>query len=127
VDNSDDVETITNKIITYETEVDNSSGFCRSLVLMGSCEVLPQVISGFMGLVADLQSSGAIFDYLDTPLELYWDPNLRPPLDTFTRENVLQAFDTGYNLSIHCDHSEIHKIGAGGDPHLTFNDLILVQ
>lgn|GEM_PF-6372189 len=122
VDNSDDVETITNKIIIYETEVDNSSGFCRSLVLMGSCEVLPEVISGFMGLVADLQSAGAIFDYLDLPLELYWDPNLRPPLDTFTRENVLQAFDTGYNLAIHCDHSEIHKIGAGGDPHLTIND-----
>lgn len=89
---------------------------------MGSENVGGFSVSCFQGLKTSLILCGAIPDYLDTPLELYWDPDTIPPLDTFTRENVLQAFDTGYNLAIHCDHSEIHCIGAGGNPHMTIND-----
>ncbi|MCK5134056.1 MAG: hypothetical protein KAR40_18140 [Candidatus Sabulitectum sp.] len=121
VDDSEDIQTIIDKIVTYETQPDNSAGFCRSFLLMASEEIAGS-FSEFQSLKTLLVQSSAVPDYLNIPLELYWNPNIRPPLESFTRSNVLQAFDTGYNVAIHCDHSEIHEIGAGGDPHLSIHD-----
>ena len=118
-DNSIDVATMTAKIVSYETEPDNSSGFCRKLTLMGSEAVSGFLVSDCQAIVTSLQLCGAIPSYLSTPLELYWSSSIH----SLTRENVLQAFDSGCNFSVHCDHSSIHQLGAGEeDPHRTIGD-----
>lgn len=111
VDDVEDVQTITEKIVCYETTVDNSTGFCRSLLLLAEDDNEP-VVAGFIELVEDLTGSGAYPDYINTPEELYWDP----PTEVFTRENTLQAFDTGYNVSLHADHSDLLDMGTGTSP-----------
>ena len=108
VDNCDDVDLMFTKLKLYEWPEDFPEDYARKLLLLGSSTVSGDV--DMIELVNQLNRSGAISEYLDSPSELYY-PHSHPQGD-LDRNNTLAEFDNGYNLIIHQDHSGVHEIGT---------------
>ncbi len=112
VDDPGDVETMFRKLLLYEQPEDFPEGYGRSLLLMGSNDVCGSAADDMMELRALLDSSSAVPTFLDEPTELYFPHSL--PAGDLCRINALLEFDRGYNLILHADHSETHKLATAG-------------
>ncbi|OPL19840.1 MAG: hypothetical protein AVO35_02380 [Candidatus Aegiribacteria sp. MLS_C] len=107
-----DVNTMLAKTLLYERPEDPPEGFGRSILMMGSNDVCGTAADDMMELRALFESSGAVPLYLDEPEELYYPHSL--PAGDLCRANALEAFDRGFNLILHADHSETHKLATAG-------------
>ncbi|MEN8207846.1 MAG: C25 family cysteine peptidase [Candidatus Fermentibacteria bacterium] len=112
VNSSDDVDLLFAKLLLYEQPEDFPEGFARKLLLMGSNDSAGAGADQMIGLSTILQESSAVPQYLDEPTELYFPHSL--PGGDLCRNTALIEFDQGYNLIIHADHSEIHKLATAG-------------
>ena len=116
VDNSYDVDLMLTKLKLYEWPENFPEDYARRLLLLGSNGGNLDGATHLSQLTEQLEISGAVTEYLDYPTELYYW--LTEPHGDLNRNNALAAFDQGYNLIIHADHSGVHEIGtaAKGTP-----------
>ena len=112
VSNGNDVDLLFAKLLLYEQPEDFPAGFARKLLLLGVNDSAGAGADHMMWLNALLNESSAIPEYLDEPTELYFPHSL--PGGDLCRSTALNEFDQGYNLIIHADHSEIHKLATAG-------------
>ncbi len=110
--NSDDVDLFFTKLKLYEQPEEFPEDFARKLLLMSSNILDGNGADDMMELMAQLHESSAIPEYMDEPTELYYPHSL--PAGDLCRSAALDEIDQGYNLIIHADHSEIHKLATAG-------------
>lgn len=112
VNSPHDVETMFQKLMLYETPVTMPENFARKILLIGSNN--PAGSGAYdMSLLAGMLTNSPASQYLDSPAELYFPHEL--PAGNLNRVNALEEFSNGYNLIIHADHSETHKLGMAGN------------
>lgn len=112
VDDPDDVNTMLQKVTAYEDPEEIPPSFARRLLMMGSNDICGTGADDLIALRALLDSSHAVPRYLDEPTELYFPHTF--PAGNLCRAEALQEFDAGYNLILHADHSETHKLATAG-------------
>ncbi len=112
VNNGNDVDLLFTKLLLYEQPDNFPAGFARKLLLIGSNDTAGTGADHMIWLNALLEESSAIPQYLDEPTVLYFPHSL--PGGDLCRSTALNEFDQGYNLIIHADHSEIHKLATAG-------------
>ncbi len=112
VNDGDDVYSLFAKLQLYEQPEFLSEDFARKLLLIGSNEIIGNGADDMMYLVTQLENSSAIPRYLDDPTELYFPHSL--PGGDLCRSTALSEFDQGYNLIVHADHAEVHKLATAG-------------
>ncbi|MFO8184892.1 MAG: C25 family cysteine peptidase, partial [Candidatus Aegiribacteria sp.] len=112
VDDPDDVNTMLQKVMIYEDPETVTQDFARRLLMMGSNDICGTGADDMIELMALLDSSFAVPRYLDEPTELYFPHDF--PAGNLCRAEALQEFDAGYNLILHADHSETHKLATAG-------------
>lgn len=112
VDNQAEFDSMFEKMLLYEQPEEFPEDFARKILLMASNESNGSGAMDMMELKAMLDSSSAIPTYLDEPTELYYPHSL--PGGDLCRVNALKEFDAGYNIIIHADHSEPHKLATAG-------------
>lgn len=112
VDDPDDVSTMLQKLTDYEDPEDIPPSFARRLLMMGSNDICGTGADDMIELRALLDSSSAVPRYLDEPTELYFPHTF--PAGNLCRAEALEEFDAGYNLILHADHSETHKLATAG-------------
>ncbi|MCK5132285.1 MAG: VCBS repeat-containing protein [Candidatus Sabulitectum sp.] len=110
---ADDVNLFFNKILLYEQPQDFPDNFARKLLVIGSNNPSGTGADDMMDLVSQLKDSYAVPEHLDRPTTLYFPHSL--PGGDLCRTTVLDEFDQGYNLIIHADHSEVHKLATAGN------------
>ena len=107
-DDQNDIDCMYNKLLIYEFPSIFPTDFARKMLLLGSNTVTGA--DDMINLENQLTQSGSVPDYLDYPDQLYYPHSL--PQGDLNRTNALDAFDQGYNLICHADHSGIHEIGT---------------
>lgn len=112
VDDPDDVNTMLQKLQLYEDPGTAPENFARRLLMMGSNDICGTGADDMIQLRALLDRSSAVPRYLDEPTELYFPHTL--PAGNLCRAEALEEFDAGYNLILHADHSETHKLATAG-------------
>lgn len=112
VDDPDDVNTMLQKVMIYEDPETITPDFARRLLMLGSNDVCGTGADDMIELTTLLDSSRAVPRYLNEPTELYFPHTF--PAGNLCRSEALQEFDTGYNLILHADHSETHKLATAG-------------
>jgi len=112
VNDADDVDSLFAKLLLYEQPEHFPVGFARKLLLIGSNDTAGNGADDMIWLNALLEASSAVPEYLDEPTELYFPHSL--PGGDLCRSTALSEFDQGYNLILHADHSEIHKLATAG-------------
>ncbi|MEA3267507.1 MAG: C25 family cysteine peptidase, partial [Candidatus Fermentibacteria bacterium] len=113
VNTADDVDLFFNKIRCYEQPDIFPENFARRILLLGSNNPAGNGADHMIDLISQLTESSAIPDHLDPPSTLYFPHSL--PGGDLCRINALEEFDQGYNLIIHADHSEVHKLATAGN------------
>jgi hypothetical protein len=112
VNNSDDVDLIFTKLQLYEQPENVPKDFARKLLLISVNDVAGNGADDMIYLTTQLENSAAIPEYLDEPTALYFPYSL--PGGNLCRSTALNEFNQGYNLIIHADHAEIHKLATAG-------------
>jgi hypothetical protein len=109
----EDVTTMFNKIKLYEQPDDFPDNFARKLLVIGSNNPAGTGAFDMDSLVSQLRDSHAVPEHLDPPATLYFPHSL--PGGDLSRNTALVEFNLGYNLILHSDHSEIHKLATAGN------------
>lgn len=113
VNTADDVDLFFNKIRCYEQPDIFPENFARRILLLGSNNPAGNGADDMIDLISQFTESSAIPDHLDPPATLYFPHSL--PGGDLCRTTALEEFDQGYNLIIHADHSEVHKLATAGN------------
>jgi len=113
VNTADDFDLFFDKIRCYEQPEVFPDNFARKLLLIGSNNPAGFGANDMIDLVSQLTESSAVPDHLDPPSTLYFPHSL--PGGDLCRSNALDELDQGYNLIIHADHSEVHKLATAGN------------
>ncbi len=113
VNNVEEIELFITKIKLYEEPDVFPSDFARKILLIGSNNPAGNGADDMNALLYQLKDSAAYPDHIDPPGTLYFPHSLAG--GDLDRQSALSEFDSGYNLIIHADHSEIHKLATAGN------------
>ena len=112
VNTESDVDLLFMKIKLYEQPEQFPQNFARKMLLIGSNNPSGDGASDMMEIVERLEACSAVPELLDDPSTLYYPHSLSG--GDLNRVNTLEELNLGYNLILHADHSEIHKLATAG-------------
>lgn len=113
VNSAEDVNLMFTKLKVYEQPEMFPEDFARKILLIGSNNPAGSGANDMIELEIQLKTSSAIPIHLDLPTTLYFPHYLQG--GDLSRITALEEFNQGYNLIIHADHSEIHKLATAGN------------
>ncbi|MBD3277470.1 MAG: hypothetical protein GF388_04135, partial [Candidatus Aegiribacteria sp.] len=112
VNSPEEFRVMFDKLKSYEIPTDFPEDFSRKLLMMAVNEINGTAASDMIRLADQLSVSGAVPEYLDEPTQLYFPHTL--PQGDLCRTAALQEMDEGFNLILHADHAEVHKMATAG-------------